>query len=120
MRTMLAAVAAMLISPLAVAQQGDGTQVSVQTEVFKPAKVDATAERIAALRIADGFEVGVFASGLKTPRMLAVAADGTVYVTRREQGDVLMLRDADRDGRADGEPVAVIHRAGAHGIAIHD
>jgi Raf kinase inhibitor-like YbhB/YbcL family protein len=120
MRTTLAVFAAMLISPLAVAQQGDGTQVSVQAEVFKPAKVEATAERVAALRVAEGFEVGVFASGLKNPRMLAVAADGTVYVTRREQGDVLMLRDADRDGRADGEPVAVIHRAGAHGIAIHD
>src|SRR5690606_16282093 len=46
--------------------------------------------------------------------------DGTVYATRRDEGDVIMLRDADRDGRADGAPVVVAHRPGAHGLAIHD
>jgi Raf kinase inhibitor-like YbhB/YbcL family protein len=53
-------------------------------------------------------------------RILATAPDGTVYATRREQGDVLMLKDADGDGRADGPPVQVAHRAGAHGLAVHD
>ena len=34
-------------------------------------------------------------------RILAVAADRTVYVTRRDQGDVLMLKDRDGDGKMD-------------------
>ena len=50
--------------------------------------------------------------------MIAVAGDGTVYVTRRTVGDVVMLRDADGDGAADGPPTVVASRPGMHGIAI--
>ncbi len=103
----------------ASAQQGDGTDVSYSTTIFKPAKVDATPDRIAAIKAPPGFTVTAFATGLKNARVLAVAPDGTVYVSRRDQGDVLMLKDADGDGHADGPPVPVAHRAGAHGIAIH-
>ena len=65
-----------------------------------------------------GFEISVFARDLINPRVIAVADDGTVYVTRRSVGDVIMLRDADGDGRADGEPVVVASRPTMHGIAI--
>ena len=41
-------------------------------------------------------------------------------MSRREEGDVLMLHDADDDGRADGAPKTVARRAGAHGLAIHE
>ncbi|MEG3089405.1 YbhB/YbcL family Raf kinase inhibitor-like protein [Sphingomonas sp. PB4P5] len=109
---------AALASP-ALAQQGDGTNVSIPITIFKPAKVPATPERIAALRAPAGFTVTSFATGLKNARILAVAPDGTVYLTRRDQGDVLMLKDADGDGKADGAPVTVTNRPGAHGIAIH-
>jgi len=102
------------------AQQGDGTDVPVRTHVFKPAKQLATPERVAALKLPAGFKVGVFADGLKNARILAVAPDGTVYLSRREQGDVLMLKDADGDGHADGPPVVVANRPGAHGLAVHD
>jgi len=53
------------------------------------------------LRVDDGFHVEVWASGLGHPRMIEVGADGTAYVTRRDEGDVIALRDADGDGRAD-------------------
>lgn len=102
------------------AQQNDGTDVSTVANTFKPAKVDASEARIAALSVPKGFSIRPFATGLKNSRILAVAPDGTVYVSRRDQGDVLMLKDADGDGVADGEPVAVAHRAGAHGLAIHE
>ncbi len=49
--------------------------------------------------------------------MLAVAADGTVYATRRDTGDVIMLRDQDRDGKAEA-PVIVARRPQMHGIAL--
>ncbi|MBA4091519.1 MAG: YbhB/YbcL family Raf kinase inhibitor-like protein [Sphingobium sp.] len=103
----------------AFAQQGDGTHVTMSTTIFKPAKVPATPERIASIKAPPGFTVTTFATGLKNARVLAVSADGTVYLTRRDQGDVLMLKDADGNGQADGMPVTVANRAGMHGIAIH-
>jgi Raf kinase inhibitor-like YbhB/YbcL family protein len=111
---------ALSLAPHGYAQQGDGTRVAIATAVVKPAKVDASAERIAALKAPAGFAVTAFATGLKNIRVIAVAPDGTVYVSRRDQGDVLMLKDADNDGRADGPPVVVASRAGAHGLAIRD
>ena len=115
-----AALAVALAASPAPAQQGDGTSVAIDAHIFKPAKGDATPERIAALKAPPGFTVTPFATGLKNARVLAVAPNGTVYVSRRDQGDVLMLKDADGDGRADGPPVTVATRAGAHGIAVHD
>ena len=102
----------------ASAQQGDGTEVGFPIHIFKPDKVEATPERVASLKAPAGFKVSVFASGLKNARVLAVAPDGTVYVSRRDQGDVLMLKDA--GGRAAAAPVVVARRAGAHGLAIRD
>jgi len=102
------------------AQQGDGTDVAVRAHVFKPAKVEATAERMARLKVPAGFRVNAFAQGLKNTRIIAVAEDGRVYVSRRDTGDVLMLEDRDGDGVADGPPRKVLSRAGAHGLAIRD
>lgn len=113
-------VAAACVATPSLGQQGDGTNVLIQTNVFKPAKVEATPQRIAQLKAPPGFEVSVFASGLKNARILAVADDGTVYLSRRDQGDVLMLSDRNGDGRADGPPVKVASRSNAHGLAIHD
>ena len=116
-RILFATAISALLTASAFGQQGDGTEVAISTHVFKPAKVEATPERIAQLKAAAGFSVSVFASGLKNARILAVAPDGTVYVSRRDEGDVLMLKDADGDGRADEPPVTVANRAGAHGLA---
>lgn len=102
------------------AQQGDGTDTAVRHTVFKPGPVEPTAARVDALRMPEGFTVEIFASGLLNPRILAVHPDGHVYVSRREQGDVVLLHDTDGDGRADGAPVPVLHRPDAHGLAIHD
>lgn len=106
--------------PVAFAQQGDGTRLAIATAIVKPDKVEATPERIAALKAPQGFMVSAFATGLKNIRIVAVAPDGTIYVSRRDQGDVLMLKDANGDGRADGPPVVVASRPGAHGLAIRD
>jgi Raf kinase inhibitor-like YbhB/YbcL family protein len=114
------ALVALSLAPAALAQQGDGTRVPIRTTVFKPDKVEATPARIAALKAPAGFTVTPFAMGLKNARIIAVAPDGAVYVSRRDQGDVLLLEDRDGDGKADGAPVVVASRAGAHGLAIKD
>ena len=51
-------------------------------------------ERIAQLKAPAGFTISAFATGLKNARIMVVAPDGTVYVSRREQGDVVMLKHA--------------------------
>ncbi|HEU4459420.1 MAG TPA: YbhB/YbcL family Raf kinase inhibitor-like protein [Methylibium sp.] len=104
----------------ALAQQGDGTRAAISTNVFKPAKVGPSEAALRGLQLPPGFTIAPFATGLRNPRILAISRDGYVYVSRRDQGDVLLLKDADRDGRADGEPVQVISRPGAHGLAIKD
>ena len=103
-----------------MAQQGDGTETTISTHVVKPAKAPVTEEVLSRLKVPQGFEVGTFATGLKNARVLAVAPSGDVYVSRRDQGDVLLLKDSDGDGKADGPPITVANRAGAHGLALHD
>jgi Raf kinase inhibitor-like YbhB/YbcL family protein len=110
---------AYFIACSAAAQQGDGVTVAISTVVNKPAKVEATTARINALRAPPGFSVRPFASGLKNVRIVAVAPNGAVYASRRDQGDVILLNDADGDGVANGPPIVVARRAGAHGLAIH-
>jgi Raf kinase inhibitor-like YbhB/YbcL family protein len=104
----------------AQAQQGDGTDVPVSGHVFKPAKVGPSESAVSALKLPAGFRIAPFASGFQNTRILAVAPNGTVYVSRREQGDVLMLKDANGDGRADLPALKVANRAGAHGLAIRN
>jgi len=108
------------VSTATYAQQGDGTNVEVVAHVTKPALVEATPARQSALKVADGYAVNVFAQNLKNARMIAVAEDGGIYVTRREQGDVVRLTDKDGDGKADGPATVVLNRPETHGIAIHE
>jgi glucose/arabinose dehydrogenase len=66
------------------------------------------------LKVPQGFSVDVFATGIMGARMLAVADDGVVYVTRPDSGEVAMLR-AD----ATAATPAVAGMPGVHGIALH-
>lgn len=102
------------------AQQGDGTELQITTNVFKPNKVQPTSDRIKALKLPEGFTVAPFAQGLGNARIVAVSPEGFVYVSRREEGDVLLLKDENGDGKADGPPITVANRAQAHGLAIKD
>lgn len=84
--------------------------------VAKAERLEPTDPR-ATLVTAAGFEVTTFATGLGKPRVLAVAGDGTVYATRRDTGDVIMLRR--RSGADTAEaPVIVARRPQMHGIAL--
>lgn len=108
---------AQLLAP--VSQQLDdpkAADVTIVGHVLEPKQLDIH-KHLRHVRLPPGFEINVFADELKNPRMIAVAADGTVYVTRRSVGDVLMLRDTDGDGRADQKQV-VARRPNMHGIAI--
>lgn len=69
-----------------------------------------------ALHVPQGFAVNVFATGITGARMIAVADDGTVYVTRPEAGEVTMLRG---DATGPAQPsLAAAGLPGVHGIAV--
>lgn len=108
------------VTASALSQQRAPARVAIQ-RVFTnaPAKAEWDASIIDRLWVPAGFRVSVLAKDLGTARMLAVGDDGTVYVTRRDSGDVLALRD---DGT--GNPVAprtvVTDLPRAHGIAVHN
>ncbi|GAB3920144.1 PQQ-dependent sugar dehydrogenase [Larkinella terrae] len=95
------------------------TSASIQGNVFEPALVDATDERIAQLRVPAGFRIAKFADQLGKPRMLTVSAAGDVYVTSREAGTVTLLRDTNADGKADFKQEVAKIKA-VHGLTIHD
>lgn len=116
-----AAVAVLLVALPAAAAPGRLRPVKAESvpHVHRPTPREPTPERLRSLEVPPGFQISVFAKDLKNARMLAVADDGAIYLTRRAQGDVLLLRDADGDGRAD-EIKTVFERPDAHGIALRN
>jgi len=55
---------------------------------FYPQRRSPTPQQLTSLRLPAGFAADVFARDLKNARMMAVADDGAVYLTRPDQGDV--------------------------------
>lgn len=70
------------------------------------------------LSVPAGFRISVFAAGLGSPRFLAVGPDGSLYVSVPQQGRVLVLPDADRDGVADRVVVFAEGLGRPHGLAF--
>lgn len=97
-----------------------GRTVTVHAHTLRPERRPFSAATLSRLRVPPGFRIGLFASGLGVPRMMALGPDGTVYVTRSDSGDVVALRDRDGDGRAEERRVALPNVRGAHGLAIRD
>jgi glucose/arabinose dehydrogenase/threonine dehydrogenase-like Zn-dependent dehydrogenase len=85
---------------------------------FRPEKRPFSAELLGGLTVKPGFAVSAFAQGLGMARMMAVAADGGVYVTRPMPGDVLLLRDDDGDGKAEA-PVTAFAGGGEEFANLH-
>src|SRR5687767_3748582 len=114
----LVAIAATLVAAATIseAQQRAETRV-VSSRVYAsvPAKAEWDVSVVERLHVPAGFRVSVFAQGLGTARMLAVGDDGTVYVTRRDSGDVLALRD-DGTGKAAAPRRVVTDLPRVHGI----
>jgi glucose/arabinose dehydrogenase len=99
---------------VAIERRGGVSESTVHT--FRPPRRDFSEALLHQLKAPPGFRVGVFAR-LENPRMLWVADDGAVYVTLREPGKVVRLRDRG-DGTASVEDVVSLREV--HGITIHD
>jgi len=98
---------------------GEASDVTIEGSILEPEKLAVTddAKLAGLIKAPAGFTVDVFARDLINPRMLAVSHDGILYATRRAVGDVIMLKDDNTDGKADGV-VTVASRPNMHGIAF--
>lgn len=72
-----------------------------------------------ALRVPQGFKVELFASGLVSPRNMAVAPNGDVFVVEASSQRIAVLRDTDGDGKAEFRRLFCSGLRGPHGIAFH-
>ncbi len=115
-RSVLGTLVSIATVSAAIAQQAEE---KVTVRVWKPEMVEPTKARIDGLRAPRGFKVAKFAEGLGHPRLMAVAPDGSVYVTRNFEGDVVRLKDADGDGRAEVQD-SVLNLKDVHGICLHE
>lgn len=97
---------------------GDGVSrhadVEVVGHILKPEQLPAP--DVSKLAAPDGFVITKAAENLGNARMLAIGEDGGVYITRREQGDVLLLKESEGEFLP---PVRVASRPGVHGIALY-
>jgi glucose/arabinose dehydrogenase len=103
------------LTPQGLSNSIEGEAVITETLPFD----EAFLER---LQVPEGFEVNIFAQGLGNARMMAVMPDGTILLTRREEGDVIALVDQNGDGVADSEQVNVVASdlPYVHGIAFQN
>jgi glucose/arabinose dehydrogenase len=93
---------------------------SPNSAVNQPQRVAFRQEFLQQLKTPPGFAVNVFASNTGQPRMMSVSSDGSIYVTRPEQSDVIMLRDKNGDGNSDEMKTVLSGISLAHGITIRD
>ncbi len=91
--------------------------VDVSSSTFRSERRDFSDEYLNRLQVPPGFKVNVFAKDVGKPRMIVVADDGTVYITRRSN-DVVALKDTDGDGKSDEMKVVLKDLPQVHGIAL--
>jgi glucose/arabinose dehydrogenase len=88
--------------------------------VNRPQRIAFQPGLLQRLKVPSGFQVSVFASNTGEPRMMAVGPDGSVYVTRPQQADVIRLTDRNGDGKSDGMTTIASGIKLVHGIQIHN
>lgn len=110
-----AAVEATPEMPMGLSNSVNGNAVITETLPFEPGFLDR-------LQLPEGFEINVFGQNLGNVRIMAVAPDGTILITRRAEGDVIAVADQNGDGVADSTDINVVASdlPLVHGITIQD
>ncbi|WP_153797337.1 PQQ-dependent sugar dehydrogenase [Foetidibacter luteolus] len=84
-----------------------------------PQHVDFRQTMIAQLKVPQEYTVKAVATGLGKPRMVVVTNKG-LYVSRRDQGDILFLTDTNGDGIMDKLTTVWANFKGVHGLTEKD
>ncbi|OJU64449.1 MAG: hypothetical protein BGO01_20275 [Armatimonadetes bacterium 55-13] len=75
--------------------------------------------KVAPLQVPPGFKVNVFAAGLQSPRNMAVAPNGDVFVVESYRRRISLLRVTDGSSRANKKFVFATGLNLPYGIALH-
>ena len=67
-----------------------------------------------------GFRVNIFADGFKHSRRLALAPNGDVFLVESGFGEIVVLRDSDRDGVAETRETFATELKRPFGISFHN
>lgn len=105
---------------LAQSSSEDNDKRPIQAHFYELTPLKPDIDFAASLKLPRGYRAAIWAGDLGNTRVMAVAPDGSVYVSRRSEADIIRLVDANRDGRADGPPIVIVNRPGLHGLTIHD
>ena len=97
---------------------GDVTKTTHTTKY--PEHLDFLPEMVKLLKVPEGWSVSVAASGLGKPRMMYAMPNGNLYITRRDTGDVLLLKDTNGDHKFDEVKTVVAEFKGVHGITMKE
>lgn len=108
-----------VLNNTAFSQMEEPRPAKMEVAVFKPGKQEASEENVRKLKVPEGFKIEKFAEDLGNARMITIGNDGAVYVTARDEGQVIMLQDTNGDGKADRKQV-VAARKDVHGVTIHE
>jgi len=100
---------------VADAPLGPPVDIQVTGHIYKPDPLPPP--DLSAITVPSGFTITRAAEALGNARIIAIGSDGTIYITRRNQGDVLMLKDAGNGELA--PPVRAASRPGVHGLALY-
>src|SRR5256884_4023731 len=71
-------------------------------------------------RLQPGFRLNVFATDFKHPRWLAVAPNGDIFLADTGAGEIVVMRDPQHTGGAQGREVFVSGMKRPFGIAFHE
>lgn len=85
-----------------------------------PTQIEFSPALVKDLKVPAGWQVNVAASGLGKPRMMYMGPNGELYVTRRDAGDVLLLKDTNKDNKFEDLSTVVAEFPGVHGITAKD
>ncbi len=77
-------------------------------------------DSLSRINLPEGFEISVFASGIKNARSLAISPSGTVYVSNRSEDKVYALQDTDNDGKVDKTIIVASGLKSPNGVAFKD
>jgi glucose/arabinose dehydrogenase len=110
----------MFAQTLAQLPPGNGPASPENATILEPVAVKFQPDLLSRLSVPEGFTISVFAENLGNARIMHVMPNGDIYLTRRQSGDVLLIRDTNGDGVADEQNPVAQNLKLVHGITAVD
>lgn len=93
---------------------------TVSSTIFSQGRGAPPPVQLEKIKLPPGFQISIFAEGLRNARSLTLSPKGTVFVGSDRAGSVYALRDDNRDGKADKVITVVSGMRTPNGVAFKD